>query len=73
MEAILTQAEVMQLKADPTGPVEAVVVESRTDVARGRLCTAIVTRGTLKKGAILVAGTSLGKVDKTRRYRKTFG
>jgi translation initiation factor IF-2 len=63
VEAILTQAEVMQLKADPTGPVEAVVVESRADQARGRLCTALIERGTLKKGSILVAGTAWAKVQ----------
>ena len=52
----------MQLKGDPKGLVEGVVVESRTDPARGRLCTAIIQRGTLRKGSSLVAGKAWARV-----------
>ncbi|GAV07598.1 hypothetical protein RvY_17415 [Ramazzottius varieornatus] len=62
VETILTQAELMQLKADPKGLVEGVVVEARTDPARGRLCTAIIQRGTLRKGSFLVAGRAWARV-----------
>ncbi|RZC40071.1 translation initiation factor IF-2, mitochondrial, partial [Asbolus verrucosus] len=61
-EALVLQAELLEIGADPTGAVEAVVVESKLDPYRGKLCTLIVQRGTLKKGAILIAGTSLCKV-----------
>lgn len=61
-ETISTQATLMGLKADFTGPVEGVVVESSTDSHRGKLSTAIVTRGTLRRGAILVSGLAWAKV-----------
>ncbi|XP_072389075.1 translation initiation factor IF-2, mitochondrial [Diabrotica undecimpunctata] len=61
-EALVLQAELLEIGADPTGPVEAVVVESKLHQHRGKLCTVIVQRGTLKKGDILVAGTSMAKV-----------
>ncbi|KAF6209514.1 hypothetical protein GE061_015261 [Apolygus lucorum] len=62
MEAILVQAELMELKSDYSGPVEGVVIESSTDTHRGKLCTVLVQCGTLKKGAILVAGSSTCRV-----------
>lgn len=61
-EAIIALAEVLELKADPTGPVEGTVIESFTDKGRGPVTTAIIQRGTLKKGSILVAGKSWAKV-----------
>ncbi|KAJ8945217.1 hypothetical protein NQ314_009286, partial [Rhamnusium bicolor] len=61
-EALILQAELLEIGADPTGPVEATVVESRVDPHRGKLCTVVVQRGTLKKGDILVAGTAMAKV-----------
>lgn len=62
VETICTQATLMSLSADPTGFVEGVVVESKTDPRRGKLSTAIVTRGTLRKGSILVSGLAHAKV-----------
>lgn len=62
VEALVLQAELLEIKSDYTGPVEAVIVESRVDPYRGKLCTIVVKRGTLKKGSILVAGTAYGKV-----------
>ncbi|XP_026682595.1 translation initiation factor IF-2, mitochondrial [Diaphorina citri] len=61
-EAIVAQAEIMHLKADYGGPVEAMIVESKFDTHRGKLATALVQRGTLKKGAIVVAGQAWAKV-----------
>lgn len=61
-EAIVALAEVLDVKADPEGLVEAVVIESKTDPGRGKLSTALIQRGTLKKGCILVAGTAWAKV-----------
>ncbi|XP_047111095.1 translation initiation factor IF-2, mitochondrial isoform X1 [Schistocerca piceifrons] len=61
-EAIVLQAELMDLKGDPKGMIEGVVIESKTDMLRGKLSTAIVKRGTLRKGTVLVAGTAWAKV-----------
>ncbi|XP_052888178.1 translation initiation factor IF-2, mitochondrial [Anopheles moucheti] len=61
-EAVSTQATLMGLKGEYTGPVEGVVVESKVDSHRGKLSTAIVSRGTLRKGTILVSGQAWAKV-----------
>ncbi|XP_034249343.1 translation initiation factor IF-2, mitochondrial isoform X2 [Thrips palmi] len=62
VEAILIQSEMMDLKGDPSGLAEGVIVESRQDLHKGKLATAIIQRGTLRKGAILVAGDAHAKV-----------
>ncbi|XP_066977769.1 translation initiation factor IF-2, mitochondrial isoform X2 [Macrobrachium rosenbergii] len=62
IEAIATEAELLNLRADSKGLVEASVVEARTDPGRGKVVTCIIQRGTLRKGAVLVAGTAWGKV-----------
>ncbi|XP_059478002.1 translation initiation factor IF-2, mitochondrial [Neocloeon triangulifer] len=62
VEAIALQAEIMDLKAEPVGYVEGIVIESRTDPGRGKLSTALVQRGTLRKGCFLVAGNAWAKV-----------
>ncbi|KAF8773635.1 Translation initiation factor IF-2 like protein [Argiope bruennichi] len=61
-EAILTQAELIGVGGDPKGPVEGVVLEASLDTMKGKVSTALVQRGTLKKGCVLVAGTAWGKV-----------
>lgn len=52
----------MELKSEYVGPVEGIVIESKTDKRRGKLSTAIVTRGTLRKGSVLVGGNAWAKV-----------
>ncbi|CAG5124153.1 unnamed protein product [Candidula unifasciata] len=61
-EAIVTQAELMNLKGDPVGLVEGRVVDARLDEKRGRLAMAVIQRGTLRKGQYLIAGTAWAKV-----------
>ncbi|XP_011630963.1 translation initiation factor IF-2, mitochondrial isoform X2 [Pogonomyrmex barbatus] len=62
IESIALQAELMGLKGDPMGLVEAVVIECLTDRRRGKLATALIQRGTLRKGAFLVSGLTWAKV-----------
>jgi len=52
----------MNLRSEGKGLVEGVVIESKVDPCRGRLCTALINRGVLRKSAILVAGTAWAKV-----------
>ncbi len=62
LDAILLQAELLDLKANPNRPAEGSVVESRLDKGRGTVATVLVQRGTLKKGDILVVGAEWGRV-----------
>ncbi|MCB2098475.1 MAG: translation initiation factor IF-2 [Parvularculaceae bacterium] len=62
LDAILLQAEVLDLKANPNRTAEGSVVESRLDKGRGPVATVLVQRGTLKKGDILVVGSEWGRV-----------
>ncbi len=62
LEGIQLQSEVLDLKANPNRPAEAIVVEAKLDKGRGAVATAIVQRGTLRVGDIVVAGSAYGKV-----------
>ena len=64
-EAILLQAELLDLKANPDRKAEGSVVEARLDKGRGSVSTLLVQRGTLRKGDVLVAGAEWGKVRAT--------
>jgi translation initiation factor IF-2 len=61
-EAILLQAEILDLKANPNRPAEGTVIESRLDRGRGPVATVLVQKGTLKQGDIVVAGAEWGRV-----------
>ncbi|MFN7094634.1 MAG: translation initiation factor IF-2, partial [Burkholderiales bacterium] len=62
LDAILLQAEVLELKAPVNAPAKAVVIESRLDKGRGSVVTALVQSGTLRKGDMVLAGTTYGKI-----------
>jgi translation initiation factor IF-2 len=62
IEAILLQAEVLDLRANPDRTAEGIVIESKLDKGRGPVATVLVKRGTLKRGDIVVAGSSFGRV-----------
>ncbi len=61
-EAILLQAEVLDLKANPERVADGVVVEARMEKGRGSVATVLVQRGTLRTGDIFVTGPEWGRV-----------
>lgn len=61
-EAILLQAEILDLKANPDRSAEGAVIESRLDRGRGSVASVLVQKGTLHKGDIVVAGSEWGRV-----------
>ncbi|MFZ0396952.1 MAG: translation initiation factor IF-2, partial [Methyloceanibacter sp.] len=62
LEAIALQAEVLELKANPNRPAEGVIVEAKLERGRGPVGTALVQRGTLHLGDLVVAGSAYGRV-----------
>ncbi len=61
-EAILLQAELLELKANPVRPAEGVIIEAKLERGRGSVATVLVQRGTLKVGDVFVAGSEWGRV-----------
>ena len=61
-EAILLQSEILDLKANPEGNAEGVVIESKMERGRGSVASVLVQRGTLNVGDIFVAGREWGRV-----------
>lgn len=62
LEKILLQADILNLKANPSRAAEGVIIESSLDKGLGATATVIVQRGTLKKGDVFVAGLMWGRV-----------
>jgi translation initiation factor IF-2 len=62
LEAILLQAEVLELKAPRTGLAAGVVIESSMEKGRGAVVTVLVKRGTLRAGDAILAGAEFGRV-----------
>ncbi len=61
-EAILLQAEVLELKANPNRQAQGTVIESKLERGRGPVATVLIQKGTLKVGDVFVAGAQTGKV-----------
>jgi translation initiation factor IF-2 len=62
LEAILIQAEILDLKANPHRSAVGVVVEAKIERGRGAVATVLIQQGTLKVGDIFIAGTEWGRV-----------
>ncbi|MEQ8250752.1 MAG: translation initiation factor IF-2 [Oceanibaculum nanhaiense] len=61
-EAILLQAEILDLKSNPDRQAEGTIVEARVERGRGSVATVLIQRGTLKVGDVFVAGAEWGRV-----------
>tara|TARA_B100000965_G_scaffold406132_1_gene443349 strand:+ start:749 stop:3010 length:2262 start_codon:yes stop_codon:yes gene_type:complete len=65
-EAILLQAEILNLKANPNRKSRGVVLESRLEKGRGPVATILIQKGTLKIGDVFVSGSEWGKIRALR-------
>jgi translation initiation factor IF-2 len=75
LENLFLVADILELKADPDGAAEGVVIEAKLDKAKGPLATLLVQKGTLKRGDLVVAGNAWGKIramfdDKGKQVHK---
>jgi translation initiation factor IF-2 len=62
LEQVLLQAEVLELKAPVDAPAKGLVIEAQLDKGRGPVATVLVQSGTLKRGDVVLAGSSYGRV-----------
>jgi translation initiation factor IF-2 len=62
LESVLLQAEVLELKAPKNTPAKGIVIEARLDKGRGPVATILVQSGTLRRGDMVLAGASYGRV-----------
>ena len=62
LDAILLQAEILELKAPTNTPAKGIVVESRLDKGRGPVATILIQSGIMKSSDMLLAGSSYGRV-----------
>ncbi len=62
LEQVLLQAEVLELKAAVDAPAQGLVIESKLDKGRGPVATIMVQSGTLKRGDVVLAGSSFGRI-----------
>ena len=62
LENVLLQAEILELKAPQEAPAQGLVIEARLDKGKGPVATVLVQSGTLKRGDMLLAGSSFGRV-----------
>ncbi|WP_353426683.1 translation initiation factor IF-2 [Polynucleobacter sp. MWH-UH19D] len=62
LENVLLQAEILELKAPKDAPAQGLVIEARLDKGKGAVATVLVQSGTLKRGDMLLAGSTFGRV-----------
>ncbi len=62
LEAVLLQAEILELKAPRNTPAKGLVIEGRLDKGRGSVSTVLVQSGILRRGDMILAGTTFGRV-----------
>mgnify|MGYP006279918793 CR=1 FL=1 len=62
LENVLLQAEILELKAPKEAPAQGLVIEARLDKGKGAVATVLVQSGTLKRGDMLLAGSTFGRV-----------
>jgi translation initiation factor IF-2 len=62
LEQLLLQADVLELKAPVDSPAKGIVIEARLDKGRGPVATVLVQSGTLRRGDVVLAGSSFGRV-----------
>jgi len=62
LDAVLLQAELLDLEVQVNGPAKGVVIESRLDRGRGAVATVLIRQGTLRSGDVLLAGAQYGRV-----------
>jgi translation initiation factor IF-2 len=62
LEQVLLQADVLELKAPVDAPAKGIVIEARLDKGRGPVATVLVQSGTLRRGDVVLAGSSFGRV-----------
>ena len=77
LDAIVLQAEIMDLKAVAEGPARGIVIESSLEKGRGAVATLLVQAGTLKQGDMIIAGEEYGRIrnmfDETQKSIKSAG
>ena len=62
LEMVLLEADVLELKANPTKQAKGVVIEARLDKNKGAIASMLVQRGKLDVGDTVVVGTSIGRI-----------
>jgi translation initiation factor IF-2 len=77
IEILDLQAEILELKADPTSPARGSVIEARVDPGLGCVATVLVQDGTLKVGDVILAGKGYGRIrsltDSTGKFIASAG
>jgi translation initiation factor IF-2 len=68
LEAIQLQAEIMELRENPAGVAEGIVIESKIEVGRGPVTTILIQKGTLNKGDAIVVGETSGRARSLMDY-----
>ena len=62
LEMVLLEADVLELKANPTKQAKGTVIEAKLDKSRGPVATVLVQRGTLDVGDTIIVGSSIGRI-----------